>query len=383
MVRPNGNGQNLNLTEEEKLALIAFIKTLSGQAVYTDQRWSDPFDGGGNLTITSFCGPGSSCDDGDICTTGEVYDANCNCIGGVFQDDDGDGICNSEDVCHGGDDTLDDNGNGIPDACEIGCPFDFNNFDQSWGIWNDGGADCRRNPNDAPFAVSGNRCVRLADNTNTSVMTTNSLDLSGYNELSVNFSFIAEGTDLEEDFWLQISTDGGISFTTLKTWTNGSEFINSQRVNNGVIIQGPFTSNCMLRFRCDASSNSDRIYIDDVEILGCIGATNSLTIDQQTLGEVSTIHEENKNRSLSDEAQMEIYPNPFVEQINLIINGIESGLNADVIITNLQGKIVFKEVKGVINGQIHLDNLNLNSGAYLIQVTIGNLHFTRQIIAIN
>lgn len=38
-----GNGQNLNLTNEEMLALEAFLKTLSGSNMYTDTKWSDPF----------------------------------------------------------------------------------------------------------------------------------------------------------------------------------------------------------------------------------------------------------------------------------------------------------------------------------------------------
>lgn len=41
--RPPTNGQNLNLTQTEKDDLIAFIKTLSGNNVYTDTKWSDPF----------------------------------------------------------------------------------------------------------------------------------------------------------------------------------------------------------------------------------------------------------------------------------------------------------------------------------------------------
>lgn len=40
---PNGNGQHLNLNAQEVNSVIAFFKTLSGSAVYTDVRWSDPF----------------------------------------------------------------------------------------------------------------------------------------------------------------------------------------------------------------------------------------------------------------------------------------------------------------------------------------------------
>lgn len=42
-LRPGGSVQNLQLTQAEKDALIAFLRTLSGQQVYTDARWSDPF----------------------------------------------------------------------------------------------------------------------------------------------------------------------------------------------------------------------------------------------------------------------------------------------------------------------------------------------------
>ncbi len=40
---PNNLGQQLNLTEAEKLALVAFLNTLSGSNVYSDVKWSNPF----------------------------------------------------------------------------------------------------------------------------------------------------------------------------------------------------------------------------------------------------------------------------------------------------------------------------------------------------
>lgn len=39
-----GQGQNLNLEQDEINAIVAFVKTLSGTNVYTDERWSDPFE---------------------------------------------------------------------------------------------------------------------------------------------------------------------------------------------------------------------------------------------------------------------------------------------------------------------------------------------------
>lgn len=47
-----GQGQNLNLTQGGKDAIVAFLKTLSGNTVYTDPKWSDPFLPDGNLDWT-------------------------------------------------------------------------------------------------------------------------------------------------------------------------------------------------------------------------------------------------------------------------------------------------------------------------------------------
>ena len=48
---PGANGQRLNLTSDQKEAMIAFLRTLSGVEVYTDERWSDPFDESGGLEV--------------------------------------------------------------------------------------------------------------------------------------------------------------------------------------------------------------------------------------------------------------------------------------------------------------------------------------------
>lgn len=42
-LRPNGIGQKLNLTADEVNAVIAFLKTISGNALYQDPKWSNPF----------------------------------------------------------------------------------------------------------------------------------------------------------------------------------------------------------------------------------------------------------------------------------------------------------------------------------------------------
>ena len=42
-LRPGGNGQNLNATEAEIAAVVAFMQTLGGNNVYVNKKWSTPF----------------------------------------------------------------------------------------------------------------------------------------------------------------------------------------------------------------------------------------------------------------------------------------------------------------------------------------------------
>ena len=43
--------QTLNLTPQQRLDLEAFLLTLFGSAVYSDQRWSNPFSAAGTITL--------------------------------------------------------------------------------------------------------------------------------------------------------------------------------------------------------------------------------------------------------------------------------------------------------------------------------------------
>jgi len=76
---------------------------------------------------------GQTCSDGDPCTSGETYDVNCNCTGGLFQDADNDGVCDANDP--------NDTDPCIPNTCQTGdCELVTNpNFDNplppEWGFW--------------------------------------------------------------------------------------------------------------------------------------------------------------------------------------------------------------------------------------------------------
>lgn len=80
---PNGQGQNLQLTQQEKDDLEAFLGTLTGVAVYTEEKWSDPFDENGNLTIVQLCPATGSSINASICE-GEDYEGYTE--SGIYED---------------------------------------------------------------------------------------------------------------------------------------------------------------------------------------------------------------------------------------------------------------------------------------------------------
>ncbi|MEM9917718.1 MAG: hypothetical protein AAF990_06460 [Bacteroidota bacterium] len=63
------------------------------------------------------CILGMPCDDGSACTINETYNALCMCVGDYVGDQDNDGACDPLDLCPGGNDYLDADGDGTPDAC--------------------------------------------------------------------------------------------------------------------------------------------------------------------------------------------------------------------------------------------------------------------------
>src|SRR5688500_2070513 len=265
-----------------------------------------------DVVISNCCDIGSACNDNNQCTTGDVIQSNCQCAG-TWQDSDGDGTCDAFDICPGLDDylvisetpcddgdpctegdRLDDDccccqgiladwdqdgycANDDPDdldacnpdplnpACNPCVQHDYAHFESNFGNWNSGGNDCDRVY--APqFAAAGVYCVRIQDNSGAQSSTfTDNFNLAGVNHVTVTFSFIAVSMEANEDFFLDVSTNGGSTYTSFRSWKSGTDFQNNSRLWAVVEVTGfTWTSQTRFRFRNDASANDDRVYIDDI-----------------------------------------------------------------------------------------------------------------------
>ncbi len=280
-------------------------------------------------------------------------------------------------------DALDNNCNGTIDEGCAGCVFETinsNNFETGFGIWLDGGTDCRRIN---MYPSSGSYSIELRDNTTTSVITTSNLNLTAYNELKVKFSFFAASMDnAGEDFWLQISKNGGTTYTLVEEWNKGDEFENFSRKNDEITIPGPFTTTTRLRFRCDGGDDSDWIYIDDVEISGCRNTGNSEVVlksgDDEIISKNLSTDADNIDLINKDFA-IKVYPNPFNNEIHIQIEDGKNYSKSTVIITDITGKKVFNKVYGKERG-IVIYNPHLAPGSYFIQVVIDEYVKTEHLI---
>ncbi|MEL6862882.1 MAG: zinc-dependent metalloprotease [Bacteroidota bacterium] len=281
-----------------------------------------------------------------------------------------------------GDETGVDCGGSCP-PCGGTCTYqviDFNNFDNSWGIWNDGGNDCRRTTRDAAYSVGGTgACVRLRDNTAASTMTTDVLNLSQYEELTVDFSYYPRSMDnSNEDFWLLVSTDGGTNFTLIEEWNRDDEFVNDTRYFDNVVIPGPFTANTLLQFRCDASGNSDWVYIDNVEVSGCLNpslpAGNGLALGEAPATVV------NPEKTIGN---LNLFPNPATNELSVSLDLMK---DSDVlfIVTDVQGKRLRHETMSAAKGSINrtLNVSDYNPGIYVLQVITGTERYSEKFVVI-
>lgn len=111
-----------------------------------------------------------------------------------------------------------------------------------------------------------------------------------------------------EDFVLEYSTNGGNQFTTVATYIRGVNFSNGPSYSDEAVIPGPFSSSTVIQFRCDASANNDKIYLDDIAISGC-------TSGGRWSAPVAPLTEADLSATPSPFGMLNLYPNPASDAI--------------------------------------------------------------------
>ncbi len=391
------------------------------------------------------CVMNAPCDDGDGCTTGDKYDADCNCVG-VEEDTDGDGVCDFFDQCNDLNDMLigtpcddgdactfddmytadcdclgeevdadgdgfcaaedpDDQNSCVPDAafCNSTClELIIDNFESGLGNWNDGGTDCTLSFFNG---FENSNSLRLRDNSGASSSAfTDAFDLSGYTHGKVEFSYLVTGMSFNESFLFELSLDGGNSWEVVETWSSMIDFTLNQQFTSLIQFEAAFTETTRFRFRSDASSNADRVYIDNITIAAChmneggdgdngLGFMAQTNVGQNTFAQAQEENldvDTNIDTETSSEDVIEnsfiAYPNPVSDVLNISLN-VNANTTIQSNIYSLNGQIMMQSFipqTGLSKGlnDIKVDLTGLEKGAYILKVKMDDKIQTKKIIVL-
>jgi hypothetical protein len=139
-------------------------------------------------------------------------------------------------------------------------------FEADLGGFTTGGGDATRFEN-RNVAGSGRYSVRLRDDSGeaSSIFNATGVGVAGYRVLRIEYSALAIGTEPGEDYFVEIQRDNG-AWETVANLVGGTDFSNTVRHYGDFRIRLGGASTVNVRFRCDASDNSDSIFLDDVTL---------------------------------------------------------------------------------------------------------------------
>ncbi|MBR9913482.1 MAG: T9SS type A sorting domain-containing protein [Algicola sp.] len=238
-------------------------------------------------------------------------------------------------------------------------------FESGWDGWSDGGSDCARYSGSNSY--ENNYSIRLRDNSGVaSAMTSPSLNLTGFDQVEIEFYFYAVSMENGEDFWVRYYN--GSSWSTVAAYARGTSFNNNTFYTATVSLNASevnFASNSQFRFQCDASGNNDQIYIDQVTIRGINGSGKVDSIRALGASEPDSVFE--------SEEDFVIYPNP-VKGSTLFVK-LPNGVDSSFRIINMLGQTM---MQGDSVKEINVSNLK--SGMYFIEVNDGDETLTKKFI---
>lgn len=239
----------------------------------------------------------------------------------------------------------------------------YSDFESGWGIWADGGGDCKRK--ETGYSPQGSFSLDIQDNSgvSSSFYHTNGVDIHtlGFVHLKVEFDFQAISMDnSNEDFWVQYFD--GSSWNTVADFDYLIDFQNNNIYAATVNIHETdytFPTNMKIRFMCDASGNRDDVYIDKIRITASDQTMNSNNqVELISEGNMQIFDEPEQSEELI------IYPNP-IKDGSLTISA--PYLIKTVSVYNMMGELI-TVAKGIENLTYFLNTSSYKAGIYIIRI---------------
>merc|ERR1712154_107232 len=95
------------------------------------------------------------------------------------------------------------------------------------------------------------------------------VDFPGYSQLSFKFWMYATGMEVGDNFFFNVRFNGEQTFTLVKDYVRGTDFVNKQWVEKTILIDVPAgKTSIQLKFKGDSDKGNDQVYIDQVLLEG-------------------------------------------------------------------------------------------------------------------
>ncbi len=249
----------------------------------------------------------------------------------------------------------------------------YTDFESGWGIWTDGGGDCSLYYR-GTYAYSGTYSADIQDNSGvaSSFYMTNGVDVAtpGFVQIDVEFIFIAVSMETGEDFWVQYYN--GSTWQTVAAYASGSSFSNNIFYSAKVSIMESnytFPTNMKIRFMCDASNNTDDVYIDNIRITAStqpmLGPNYLISLsDEKVISQYGT-----------DVQDVRIYPNPVKNVLNISMDQDE---DAEMYIYNIKGQQILHRILQANPAEI--DMSPFENGVYMVYIITVEEVYTKKFI---
>lgn len=260
----------------------------------------------------------------------------------------------------------------------------YDDFESDYGNFTGGGVNCTRYYGE--FAHQGSCAMDLQDNTTTSVMTsTEGHDVSLFTYMEVDFWFMMVQLEAGEDFWLQYSSDGGANWETVAAWRVTPGLQDNNKFYHKVVKLRrnavKFTSDAKIRFRCDASSEYDDVYIDQVLWRGLNGGSGLDTEIADAWAPESA--QMDTDPTLPEAVALDQnFPNPFNPSTSVAFVLPEAS-DVKLMVFNVLGQEVATLAEGRYPAGRHLvqwDAQGKASGTYFYRLQSGNKVQTRSMV---
>ncbi len=147
----------------------------------------------------------------------------------------------------------------------------YDDFESGFGNYTDGGADCELYTG-GTYAHQGNNAADIQDNSgvpDSSFYHTSGIDVQtpGYNWIKVDFWFQTKTFSGSYNFYVEYYN--GSAWQQIANYVYGTDFLNDQFYNKIILINNTsytFPTNMQIRFTCNAWTNNEDVYIDEIYV---------------------------------------------------------------------------------------------------------------------